>query len=440
MVNKEAKELYDKVASQSNLFAIERSYSENHHLSGPNLPSWIEGQTLYQIYPRAFTAEGTFKAAAAKLSWLKNLGISCIWLMPVYPIGRIQKKGSLGCPYAVRDYFEVNPEFGSKSDFKDFIEQAHHSGMHVILDMVLNHVAPDYGQAELFLRDEQGRPARKVADWTDVVDLDYARTATREHALEILKYWVREFDVDGYRCDVAGLVPLDFWEWAIPQVNELKKELFWLAEWESPALHKKAFHSYYDWTLYEQLLKVSGAKLPATELLHWLKVKELMYPQQTLPMRFLENHDLQRAAAVFPARQMSVLLTFLFSISGLPLVYNGQELLIDTYSSLFEREPYSWPQSPGPLVDILRQLIALRKKDRRLSQADFVDCTPAEAPAELLVFEKKGLLIVLNFGNKEIELKHNATHQRKVLFNSKNNLISKTDCLNVQADQAVILD
>jgi len=211
-------------------------------------PDWSRNATLYQLNTRQFTPEGTFRAAEKQLPRLKALGIDIVWLMPIHPIGEQNRKGSLGSPYSVRDYFGVNPEFGTLDDLKHFVEAAHAQGMYVILDWVANHTAWDNPirteHPEWYERDYKGefRPT-PWWDWSDIIDLDYNQRGVREYMTRALKYWVREAGIDGYRCDVAGFVPVDFWNNARRELDAIKP-VFMLAEWESRDLHAEAFESW----------------------------------------------------------------------------------------------------------------------------------------------------------------------------------------------------
>ena len=207
-------------------------------------PDWSKDATIYQINQRHFTPEGTFRAAKAHLPRLRDLGVDILWLMPVNPIGQEHRKGVLGSQYAVQDYLAVNPEFGDLDDLRHFVAAAHEHGLRVILDWVANHTAWDNvlvtQHPQWYARDWKGdfRPT-PWWDWDDVIDLDYSCAELREYMTEAMKYWVREADVDGYRCDVAGFVPVDFWENARRELDEIKP-VFLLAEWEARDLHARA--------------------------------------------------------------------------------------------------------------------------------------------------------------------------------------------------------
>ena len=224
-------------------------------------PEWSKDAVLYQINTRQFTPEGTFRAAERELPRLKELGVDILWLMPIHPIGEKNRKGTLGSPYSVRDYYEVNPEFGTKEDLKSFVDAAHAQGFHVILDLVANHTAWDNALAEQhpdwYEKDWKGdfRPT-PWWDWSDVIDLDWSKPGVRKHVGEAMEYWVREFDIDGYRADVAGYVPLDFWE-AERQRLDAIRPVFMLAEWKTPEMTRQAFDAVYAWEWHETIKEIA---------------------------------------------------------------------------------------------------------------------------------------------------------------------------------------
>jgi len=254
-----------------------------------------------------------------------------------------------------------------------------------------------------------------------------------------LKYWIQEFDIDGYRCDVAGLVPLDFWQWAIPQIKDIKQDLFMLAEWESPYFQKDAFHSYYDWTLYAVMKSVRNNNRPAKDLIKWLDLKSKMYPQNSLPLRFLENHDLARAAEVFGSADIIPFLVFIFSVDGLPLIYNGQEFGEHSYSSLFEKEPYSWPVDKLRIFDLIKQLVLLRRNNPAFSSRNFYSIKTNNK--DVLLYKKDNhLLVALNFSAiaNEVDLKQGK--KLKLILNSTDKLDLKNNLLRLLPWQAAVFE
>lgn len=438
----EVQTVFNRVEKLVPELAFDRKFELLGALPGPKNPDWILGKVLYEIYVRAFSEQGTFNGVTDRLQELKNLGIDVIWLMPVYPIGLENRKGSLGSPYAIRDYFTVNPEYGSEDDFARLVQTAHRLSMKVIIDMVPNHVAPDYvglkNNPNLIARDKNGNPKRKIADWSDIADLNYENPHTREHIARVMQYWIKEFDVDGYRVDVAGFVPLDFWEWLAPQLRSIKRDLYLLAEWESPQLHKKAFNSTYDWSTLRILRQAFSGNVRL--LAEWILAKTEIYPQNSLPLRFLENHDLKRARAVFDGEQLFAALTFVFSLHGVPLVYNGQEIGADTTPSLFEKEPIDWDNKNDRIFQAFKTLIRLRKAHKALGSNKY-RFFEAYFDQGVLAYDKsRELRILINLMDKETELDQEIRNGvQDVLFNSQQKLKVKDGRWVLQPYQAMIL-
>lgn len=348
-------------------------------------PSIHEDEAIYQIYLRNFTDQGTFAAAIPRLSGIAGLGFRWILLTPIHPIGRTARKGGAGSPYAISDYRAVNSGLGSIGDFLDFLAEAHALGLKVLMDVVFNHCAPDSvlagehpeyfmleGQEPAARRGELETPApqarfgRKCQDWSDVVDLDFSSSpALWMELVSVLQFW-RDKGIDGFRCDVASLVPVEFWKYARQKLNQydpgLRKEkypLLWVAEsvqpsflrnlrrkgfgaWSEPELHS-VFDVSYDYDGWERLEKVWAGSLPASTYLDYLYVQETLYPAGALKLRFMENHDLERAAARFvtAARLRAWTLTMFF-LPGIGMAYMGQESALERRPSLFDKDPLDW--------------------------------------------------------------------------------------------------
>jgi len=424
------KQFYNKVVRRAAILGIEEEYAGLGQEPGARPPDWLSGATVYSIYPRAYSSASPFMAIRDDLARLKKLGVSVLWFLPIYPIGRVQRKGTLGSPYAIRDYFGINPEYGTLPEFKELVQAAHQAGFKVIIDMVLNHLAPDYIHLDklpgLICRDKAGKPDRKIADWTDIADINYGNPESAGHVLDILKFWIRETDVDGYRCDVAGLVDKKLWENWFAELHKLKPGLFFLAEWESPHYTLKAFHAVYEWSLNFLQKEVFAGKEPANVLIDWVRLQSENYPVHTLRLNFLENHDMKRAVATFGQREQVPFLVFNFSIPGLPLVNNGQEYGEARQSSLFEKEVINWPAEPNDLIQLYHLLIMLRKNEPALSSAR-IDLHSTGENDRVLIYSKKAgsqFLFMLNFSerNQMAELSEEVSailQSGKVLFTSE---------------------
>ncbi|MDX1548375.1 MAG: alpha-amylase family glycosyl hydrolase, partial [Rhodothermales bacterium] len=322
-------------------------------------PGWVDDAVIYELFTTDFTEEGTFRAIIPRLGELEDLGVNTIWLMPIHPIGEEGRKGVLGSPYAIKDYYAVNPAFGTEEDFRALVDSVHARGMHLLIDLVANHTAPDNAwvdeHPEWYTRDADGNPITPVGpdgnptDWTDVVDLNYDDPALRAEMIRMMRYWVEEFDIDGYRADVAGWVPDAFWEEAIAALRAVKPVLM-LAENEEPSIHRAGFDLTYAWPEYARLKEVwSGA--PASSLVALVEEVEAALPEGAGRLRFTTNHDETAWDAPPPdlfggqqGAQAAYVLTA--SLPGAPLVYNGQETGVETPVPFFEKSAYDWTARP----------------------------------------------------------------------------------------------
>lgn len=337
-------------------------------------PEWSKNAVIYQINTRQFTPEGTFRAAEKHLPRLKDLGADILWLMPIHQIGEVNRKGSLGSPYAVKDYYSVNPEFGDLQDLKHFVNAAHQQGMYVILDWVANHSAWDNNlveeHPEWYSRDWKGdfqpTPWR---DWSDVIDFDYRHPALRKYMTEALKYWVAEGGIDGYRCDVAGYVPTDFWDNARKELEAIKP-VFMLAEWESRDLHTDAFDMTYAWTWNKVMHEIAMGKADLNGLISYYSWNENAYPHNIMRMLFVSNHDKNAwEGTEFEQFGDGLEAAIVLSVvsEGMPLIYNGQEAGNPRRLAFFEKDPIEWREHPQG--DFYKKLFALKKKNTALWNA-----------------------------------------------------------------------
>lgn len=361
--------------------------------------AWTRDAVLYQMNTRQFTAEGTFAAAQKHLPRLADMGVDIIWLMPIHPVGELNRKGSLGSPYAVRDYRAVNPEFGSEAEFRAFVDEAHRLGMKVILDWVANHSAFDNpltaSHPDWYTRSPEGALMPPVGtDWSDVADLDYSQPGLRQYMTESLVYWVREFGIDGYRADVAGFVPLDFWETARAELDKVKP-VFLLAEWEQRDLHARAFDATYAWKWKEAMQRTAREGGGASAMRGYYAEQAETWPHAALRMVYTDNHDQNSwdgvASAIYgPAYEAAIALSFVGG--GLPLIYNGQEADLDRQLAFFEKDPISWRE--GRHDRLFRRLIALKTEARALHNGRFgapmLD-VPNSAAADVYSFTRGGI-------------------------------------------------
>ena len=339
-------------------------------------PEWARNATIYEVNTRQFSDDGNFKAVEAQLPRLKELGADIIWLMPIYPISQTNKKGTLGSPYAVADYKAVNPAYGTLADFKALVLRAHKLGLRVILDWVPNHTGHDHiwvkQHPDWYTRvkgklttplDEKGKPT----DWTDVVDLNYDNTEMRAAMIDALQYWVRECDVDGYRCDVAGLVPDDFWADVRPALDKIKP-VFMLAEWEDdPKQFDVCFNMNYGWSLHKLLKEVAKGTRPATAIDSLLTRNRERFPPGYYQMQFTQNHDENTWNGTLTesfGAGADACTALAYTVDGMPLLYNGMEANLSKRLKFFEKDPIYWGNYGK--TDFYKALLTLKHRNKAL--------------------------------------------------------------------------
>lgn len=313
---------------------------------------WSKDASIYEVNIRQFSEEGTFKAVERALPELADLGVDILWLMPIHPIGEINRKGPLGSYYAVKDYFGVNPEYGTEQDFRDLVNAAHANGMKVILDWVANHTAWDNPVAttnpEFFAKDSTGAFTPPMStDWTDVIQLDFSNPATQDYMASALAYWVREFDVDGYRCDVAYKVPDEFWNRVRKELDAIKP-VFMLAEAEQVSHHESAFDMSYGWAIHHMMNKVARGDTSAAAIGSLVNEQASVFPSHAYRMLFTSNHDENSWQGTEFERMGDGAKTFAvvsYTLPGMPLIYNGQEYGNPKRLDFFEKDLVQRPDT-----------------------------------------------------------------------------------------------
>lgn len=385
-------------------------------------PEWVKSATIYQLNVRQFSKEGTFKAVEKELPRLNKLGIDIIWLMPIHPIGEKNRKGSLGSYYSVKDYYGINPEFGSPTDLKSLIQALHKEGMYVILDWVANHTSWDNPlvekHPEWYIKSREGNfQSTPWRDYDDIIDLDYESPELRRYMTDALKYWVKEYDIDGYRADVASFVPIDFWENARKELFEIKP-VFLLAEAQDKELHRRAFDATYAWELWNVLHSITkqhGSISPLTE--GYIAEHVSIFPKEGIRMLFTDNHDKNSWEGNAPKNfgeglEVSMVLTA--TMDGMPLIYNGQEAGLDRSLAFFEKDPIEWKDHPHQ--ELITKLFALKHHNRALWNAHW--------GGEMVRITNSNLSNVLSFvreknGDKVIVLANLTPKKQKVTFQTK---------------------
>ena len=312
-------------------------------------PSWAINATLYEMNVRQFTNEGTFKAAELHLPRLAKLGVSILWLMPIFTIGYERRKGSLGSYYSTQNYTKVNPEFGTETDFKSFVKTAHSLGIKVILDWVANHTARDAEwtktNPDWYEWDNDKNEIATPFDWSDTAKLNYNSKEMREAMIKALEYWVEKCAIDGYRMDMAMLVPIDFWDEALTRIKVKNDDTFFLAEAEGPEFHKAGFHATYGWATHHLLNDIAKGHASANDLANMMKNDAICYNSNSMRMQFTSNHDENswngtEFARMGQAAEQMAALTFV--LDGMPLIYSGQEVGMNRQLEFFDKDEIIW--------------------------------------------------------------------------------------------------
>ena len=318
---------------------------------------WIKNNVVYEVNTRQFNNGGTFKSFMPEIPRIKALGVDVLWFMPVYPIGQLNRKGGLGSYYSIKNYHEINPEFGTMDDFKATVNAAHAQGMKVILDWVGNHTAWDHPwvteHPDWYVHDSTGKIVTPW-DWTDVAQLNFKNPELRKAMIAEMQFWVKECNIDGFRCDVAFLVPRSFWEEARIAL-EKDKPLFMLAEMENnkdidpnpPGYMEKAFDAYYGWTLHSASADCAKGKITGREFVNKFTEARALFPAKAMMLSFLSNHDENTWNGTIEEKyadkwQVFSVLNYTLQ-NSLPLIYNGEEANNTKRLLFFEKDPItSW--------------------------------------------------------------------------------------------------
>lgn len=331
---------------------------------------------MYEVNVRQYSEEGTFDAFEPHLERLKEMGVGILWFMPIHPIGEENRLGTLGSYYSVKDYYGINPEFGTFEEFKELVSKAQDMGFYVIIDWVANHTAWDnplkISHYEWYTKDSEGNfmpPAG--TNWSDVIDLDYSKEGLRNYMIDAMKYWITEANVDGFRCDAAGMVPMDFWESAITELKEVKPEILMLAEGDGVHFEEAGFDMSFAWGLYGfgggVLTQIIEGVFNANFLASTVRQELSNYSDEHYRLYFTSNHDenswhgtvferFDEAAELFSVVTQT--------INGMPLIYSGQEAGLNKRLKFFEKDLIDW--QPHPFSDVYKTLLELKKENKAL--------------------------------------------------------------------------
>ena len=430
---------------------------KNNMMQESKSPEWSHTTNIYEVNVRQYTAEGTFNAFAKELPRLKEMGVHTLWFMPITPIAQKNKKGSLGSPYACSDYVSVNPEFGTLDDFKKLVKEAHQQGFKVIIDWVANHTGWDHvwtkEHPEYFLKDSGTNDFKIASGMDDIIELDYKNPALRKAMIEAMQYWVKETDIDGFRCDLASWVEVDFWQEARPEVDSLK-HLFWLGEFdelESPA-YGKVFDASYTWTWMHKTKEFYQNHLPLT-VLDSLLQRYSDIGDGSMRAWFTTNHDenswngteyekygdMAKALAVFSA-----------TWNGIPLLYSGQELPNMKRLQFFEKDTIEWT-GKYEMAEFYKTLFKLRGSNPALRAGDssvvsyrLKTTSDENIMAYLRKKDNKEVLVLLNLSSNgalrfSITDEH-VTGNFKNVFSGTNKDFSKENELEMQAWEYLVFE
>ena len=366
-------------------------------------PDWIMQGNIYEVNIRQYTPEGTFKAFEAHLDRLRDMGVHTLWFMPIQPISKVDRKGTLGSYYAVADYTGINPEYGTMEDWKHLVETAHDKGFKVLIDWVPNHSGADHywltKHPDFYVRDSTGNAISQF-DWTDTRKLNHNNPELRDTMIEQMKFWIRETNIDGFRCDMAHLVTVDFWN---PCIRELKKmkNIFMLAEADSAWLHSAGFDATYGWPEFHLMNDIAAGKKKPTDLVAFLQQLDSTFPANAIRLRFTSNHDEnswnKADYATLPGAIHAPFAVMTHTLPrSLPMIYSGQEEPVLRAIPFFEKDTIVF-QRLGRAA-FYKALYQLRKNNKALQPNSACDFIATEQPEQALAFiryTKEGKVLVL---------------------------------------------
>ncbi len=412
------------ILSTTMVLAAEPAKQQLASLPARPAPEWLTHGVIYQIWPRTFTREGTLKAATAKLPWIADLGATIVYLCPIMlsdddprrEFWSTRQKASPAKnphnPYRMKDYFRVDPEYGTDADLHEFVAAAHKLNLKVMLDLVYFHAGPTWAKTqdpEFCKRDAAGKVL--TGQWNFPV-LNFQSQKLREHLWANMVYWVKEFKVDGYRCDVADAVPLDFWEEARTRLDLLRPDLVILSEGQRASDQVKAFDISYGFSWYSTTEAVVARGQPASSLRKLWEKQRAERPRGARFIRYTDNHDLNRPDVVLGERGAAAMAVVNFTLDGVPFLYNGQEIGDATPQDLFSHWPIRWeattlPKATGKLA-FHRKLCQLRRGERALTEGEVL-WLDNDQPDAVLSFLRRAagaeVLSVVNLSNRPLQVR-----------------------------------
>lgn len=417
-------------------------------------PEWSKNATIYEVNLRQYTNEGTFRSFESHLQRLKKMGVDIIWLMPIHPIGEKNRKGGLGSYYSVKDFRGINPEFGTMQDFKNLVNKIHSMGMYVIIDWVGNHSAWDNPLATThphwYTKTRSGNfQPTPWYDWDDVIDFDYDNPDFRKYMTESLKFWVKEANIDGYRADVAGFIPVDFWENARAELDQIKP-VFMLAEWESRDLYKKSFDMTYSWTLFDKLKDATTQNKGIAGLVEYLSHDVNSVPKNAYRMVFTDNHDMNSWNGT-PQKNfgdgLKTSIVFTGVVNGMQLCYSGQEAGLNRSLKFFDKDPIEWKDHENEVL--FSKLFHLKHENQALWNGKYggeMIRVVNDHQDRVVSFHREknqdAVLPIFNFSDKTVEVNldtHYFQGKYRELFTDKNFDIKEKTMLNLEPWSYLVL-
>ncbi|MEE4213981.1 MAG: alpha-amylase family glycosyl hydrolase [Bacteroidales bacterium] len=377
-------------------------------------PEWSRDAVLYELNVRQFSDDGTFSAIEERVDELAALGVDVIWFMPIHPIGVVNRKGTLGSYYSIKDFMDVNPEFGDMDDFRSLVSSIHDAGMYVMMDWVPNHSSWDNKLAEQhpdwYVKDEEGNFVSPY-DWTDVIQFDWSSRSLQEYMLDALLFWVEDVGVDGYRVDHPHVTPADFWLEARLEMEKVKPVLMLAENEDRVEFFSNGFDINYSWELHHLMNQVAQGEAEVADL-HSALMRDLeKYPDDAGRLRFITNHDENSWAGTIEERlgdAHEAFAVFMYTIPGVPLIYNGQEAGLNKRLEFFERDPIEWDESY--LRDFYTSLNTLKEDNPALHNCgwsgDFTTLTVTgdeDVYAYRMSKEDNSVLTLINLDGEEAE-------------------------------------
>lgn len=381
--------------------------------SGSTAPEWILQGNIYEVNTRQYTPEGTFRAFERNLFRLKKMGVQTLWFMPICPIGKQDRKGSLGSYYAISDYKKINPEFGTLTDWKILVQRCHEMGIKVIVDWVANHTSPDNvwmaSHPDFYVKDSTGK-AISPFDWTDARKLNYSNPQLVDSMISAMKYWIKESDIDGYRCDVAEEVPDAFWKKCIGELRKMKP-LFFLAEGEKPWLHKAGFNATYSWSVFNVIKDIAAGIKPANSLDTIIEANQASFDKKDLRMYFTSNHDENSWSkadyGTTPGDSHAPFAVFTQTMDhSVPLIYSGQEEPFLRAIRFFDKDTITFKNYLRS--GFYNKLLSLRTSNAALNAYSKYEKIKSNDDSRIFAYWRwngdKKILVVLNLSPVEMEV------------------------------------